>query len=924
MSRPADNTSVPSQGSAPAQGAGSLADELIQRLDSYRELIDFARAIVWRADAQTFQFTFVSIYAETLLGYPLRSWTDDPEFWKEHIHPEDRERTVAQCVNATRENKEHELEYRMIAADGRTVWLSDIVRVVVKNGRPAELVGVMVDITEKKDAEEAVRQSSARLRQIVDTIPAEIWSGPPDGTIDFVNERWRSELGLTLEDVPGDAWQKMLHPDDRARVLEAWKESVRSGTPYEQEERHRQADGEYRWALSRGLPLRDKRGQIVRWFGSNTDIENQKRAEDELRKSERRWRAIFENSAVGVALLDSSLHYVTVNAALEKMLGYSSDELRSYTCVALTVEEDRLHYKALIDELLQGKRDRFELEKRYCRKNGGLVWTHTSGSVVAGTSGESRLWVAIVKDITERVRLREQLQRERDRLRLLLDLNNAFVSKLDIRDFFSALATSLREVEGWVYPAILLPGAESNHLHIYLGGGPLKEGMSVPIEGTAVGKVYRSGQPEFFRMADLPPVAAEYAELASWRKFARADGLDAAWNLPLVHDGNVLGVLAIHTRHNLESAKADLPFLEELAKLVAIALHNALRYGELSESHERLAYQKSYIEEQIRVEFGFESIIGQSKGLRNVLKQVDVVAPTDTTVLVLGETGTGKELIARAIHDRSLRRTRSFIKVDCSTIPANLMESELFGHEKGAFTGAVAQKLGRVEAADQGTLFLDEIGDVPLELQTKLLRLLQDQAFERLGSNRTQRLDVRFVAATNRDLESMVQKGEFREDLYYRLKVFPILIPPLRERPEDIPPLVRHYVQKYAQRMRKQINTIPATAMKVFTQYPWPGNVRELRHFMERSVVLTSGDILQAPLRELEQVIQGRRGIASAPVRTMEQIERDSILQALRESDWVVGGPDGAAAKLGLKRTTLSSRMEKHGISRRQTERKRS
>jgi formate hydrogenlyase transcriptional activator len=302
--------------------------------------------------------------------------------------------------------------------------------------------------------------------------------------------------------------------------------------------------------------------------------------------------------------------------------------------------------------------------------------------------------------------------------------------------------------------------------------------------------------------------------------------------------------------------------------------------------------------------------------LQDILTQVDAVAPTDTTALVLGETGTGKELIARAIHDRSLRRTRSFIKVDCSTIPGALMESELFGYEKGAFTGALTSKLGRVEAANSGTLFLDEVGDVPLELQTKLLRMLQDHAFERLGSNRTRRLDVRIVAATNRNLEKMVEEGKFREDLYYRLKVFPIVIPPLRERPEDIPALVRYYVRKYAQRMRKRIDAVPATAMKVFTQYPWPGNVRELQHFIERSVILTSGEVLHPPLGELEQVTHHRPTRSSAPVRTMEEIERESILHALRESHWVVGGPHGAASKLGLRRTTLASRMEKLGISR--------
>src|SRR5581483_181625 len=283
------------------------------------------------------------------------------------------------------------------------------------------------------------------------------------------------------------------------------------------------------------------------------------------------------------------------------------------------------------------------------------------------------------------------------------------------------------------------------------------------------------------------------------------------------------------------------------------------------------------------------SIIGRSKALRDVLEQVGAVAPADTTVLVLGETGTGKELIARAIHEGSPRRSHKFIKMDCTAISASLMESELFGHEKGAFTGAVAQRIGRLEVADKGTLFLDEIGDVPLELQTKLLRVLQDQTFERVGSNRTQHVDIRIISATNRNLESMIERGKFREDLYFRLRVFPIIMPALRDRGDDIPALVRHYVAKYAQRMHKHIHTIPPEAMETFIRYHWPGNVRELQHFMERSVVLSSNGTLQAPLMELEHTIQKRlTGKQLYSSRKLEDIERESILQALRDSDWIV------------------------------------
>ncbi|MBV8207031.1 MAG: sigma 54-interacting transcriptional regulator, partial [Acidobacteria bacterium] len=346
----------------------------------------------------------------------------------------------------------------------------------------------------------------------------------------------------------------------------------------------------------------------------------------------------------------------------------------------------------------------------------------------------------------------------------------------------------------------------------------------------------------------------------------------------------------------------------------AIALHNALHYGELSESHVKLSYQKNYMEAEFLRERGFERIIGNSPAIVQVLKQISAVAPTDSTVLITGETGTGKELVARTIHERSPRRDHSFVKVDCSAIPAGLMESELFGHEKGAFTGATAQKLGRFEIADQGTVFLDEIGDVPPELQPKLLRVLQDHSFERLGSTRTRNVDVRIIAATHRDLEAMAEEGKFREDLYYRLKVFPIVIPPLRDRASDIPALVQHCVEFFARRMQKPIPGVPPSTMEAFVRYPWPGNVRELQHFIERSVVLTAGRQLQAPLAELRRFT--RASPRRTAGRTLAEIQREAILQALEESNWVVGGPHGAAARLGIKRTTLASRMESFGITR--------
>ncbi|HYL13405.1 MAG TPA: sigma 54-interacting transcriptional regulator [Terriglobales bacterium] len=898
--------------------ARTLSDELADELGRYRQLLDCVQAIVWRGNAQTFQFTFVSPYAETLLGYPVQRWLRDPAFWREHIHPEDRDWAVHFCAKATREKKSHEFDYRMMAADGKVVWLHGVVHVLVEDGQASELIGIMIDITEKKQAEEALRRGEDRLRKVVDVIPQQIWSCAPDGTLDFCNERWRSELGLTLEEGQGDGWQTILHPDDRQRVLTDWHESVTNGTPYEQEERHRMRDGQYRWFLSRGVPLRDSERQIVRWYGTNTDIDDQKRAREALQKSERRWRGVFDNSKIGVALQDSSLRYVDANAAFCQIVGYRLDELQKMTCLDITYEEDRERYKAIIKELTSGKRNHFDLEKRYRRRDGELVWSRINGSSV-GTA-DSPLWVVMAEDITKRKRLADELHHERDRLQLLLDLNHRFISKLDVREFFHALMDGIRLMAGWQWASILLPEPSSDRLSVYLSSDNsyLREGYTLPIDGSLQGKVYRSAKPVAFRIEDLPGLCPVYRDNDWMQQITNAEHVRAGCALPLIHEGRVIGVLFLMTRVALDPVKSDLNFLQELASLVTATLHNSLRFESVNESRAKLLTEREYIESDFLRERGIADIIGDSPGIIEVLKQVRAVAPTDSTVLITGETGTGKELIARAIHGRSPRHDHSFIKVDCAAIPASLLESELFGHEKGAFTGATTQKPGRFELADHGTLFLDEVGDIPLELQPKLLRVLQDHAFERVGSNRLRQVDVRIIAATNRNLETMVETGKFREDLYYRLRVFPIVIPPLRERAEDIPALVRHYVENYARRMRKPVTEIPAEAMETFVRYPWPGNVRELQHFIERAVILSPGHTLDAPLAELTATIQRIQAAYEKPSRhgTLREIEREAILQALLESNWVVGGPHGAAAKLGLRRTTLSSRMEKLGISR--------
>jgi formate hydrogenlyase transcriptional activator len=385
--------------------------------------------------------------------------------------------------------------------------------------------------------------------------------------------------------------------------------------------------------------------------------------------------------------------------------------------------------------------------------------------------------------------------------------------------------------------------------------------------------------------------------------------------VPLLSRDRVLGALNVASVRPNAFSDEDVELLGQVAQQISIAVENGLAFQEIAELKEKLNTEKLYLEDEIRTEHNFEEIVGESSALRQVLQQVEIVAPTDSTVLIQGETGTGKELIARAIHNLSGRRDRAFVKLNCAAIPTGLLESELFGHERGAFTGAIAQRIGRFEAAHGGTLFLDEIGDVPLELQSKLLRVLQEQEFERLGSTRTIRVDVRLVAATNRDLEAMVADKEFRSDLYYRLKVFPIANPPLRDRQDDIPPLVRYFTQKFARRMNKRIDSIPAEAMAALSRYDWPGNIREMENLIERAVIVTRGSTLDIPLSE---VTRPRTVAPESPaaLSTLEDAEREHIRRALEESNWQVGGASGAAARLGMKRTTLQSRMAKLGIAR--------
>jgi formate hydrogenlyase transcriptional activator len=498
------------------------------------------------------------------------------------------------------------------------------------------------------------------------------------------------------------------------------------------------------------------------------------------------------------------------------------------------------------------------------------------------------------------------------RYQALLEVAQAISSHRDLDELFRDLAHRLPRVVQVNFVDLSLhdPIKKVMRLHTIQANVPadLIGGHEVSIEDCPAGLVWRQQQPL------LVPKLAEERRWPMVIGHMREDGTESLCFVPLTTARGQLGAMGFMSLESEAYSDGDIEFLQQVAQQVAVAVENALAFQQIAELKDKLAKEKLYLEEELQTEHGFEEIIGDSTALRNVLKQVEVVAPTDSTVLIQGETGTGKELVARAIHRLSGRHERIFVKLNCAAIPTGLLESELFGHERGAFTGAISQKAGRFELADKGTIFLDEVGEIPLELQSKLLRVLQEQEFERLGSTKTIRVNIRLIAATNRDLKSMVEANQFRSDLYYRLNVFPITAPPLRERREDIPTLVRYFTQHYAVRMKKNIQTVPTKTLDVLSRYAWPGNIRELENLVERSVILTQGTDLQVPMNEL----QAHDRPASTAHSTLEEAEREQIRRALHEARWVIGGPSGAAARLGVKRTTLQSKMQKLGISRHQ------
>src|SRR6267154_2179143 len=863
------------------------------------------------------------------------------------------------------------------------------------------------------------------IRLVVDTIPTLAWSARPDGSAEFFNQRWLDYTGLSAEQALGSGWQVAIHSDDLPRILETFREALNSVKPYEVEGRFRRFNGEFRWFLFRGSPLRDRSGKVAKWYGTNTDLEERKRAEEALRKSEERWRSVFENSAIGVALTDLNARYLVTNHVYQTIVGYTEEELRALDFLSVTHEDYREANWALITELVEGKRRQFQIEKKYRRKDGSLVWVSNNVSLVPGTERVPRFIMALSEDITQRKCAEEALQRSEGHLAEAQQLTHTGSWAVRVpqmenaqREAGQALAVIPRvgwnasywskemyrifgldpgptppspmEVARRLHPEdaryytpvveqavrdrtdfeaeyrLLLPNGPAKYIHVV--GHPVvnASGDVIELVGTAMDITERKRDEEKLRRSEAELLEAQRLshtgslkhDIASGRVIVsqevyriygvrpdeaesnaefwlnRTHSEDAkriqelfeeceiqktdyeADHRIVLPDGAVKHLHAIG--HPLVNEEGDL--VEFFGTVMDVTEHHRARADlekaieEIKRLKDQLQNENVVLREQIDQAFMFEEIVGTSSGLQGVLSRLMKVAPTDSSVLISGETGTGKELVARAIHKRSRRSQRAFVSVNCAALAPSLISSELFGHEKGAFTGAMQRRLGRFELANGGTIFLDEIGEVPLDTQVALLRVLQEREFERVGGTQPVKIDVRVIAATNRELEGAIANGTFRPDLYYRLNVFPIEVPPLRERQDDVLMLLEYFVQRFAQKMGKNFKKIDKRTVELFRSYPWPGNIRELQNVVERSVIVSSGGVfsvdaawLSKDSRRVSLPQQPEFAVADEDARRERQIIED----ALAGSRGRVSGPDGAAARLRVSPSTLEYRIKK-------------
>src|SRR5467141_3005091 len=763
-------------------------------------------------------------------------------------------------------------------------------------------------------AKEALRASEESFRLIVDSIPAFAWYASPDGKIEYLNQRILDFTAQRLEDLVGFGWARILHSQDVERTQKAWLHSIETGEPCEVDQRVRRFDNIYRWFRTTAQPLRDHSGRVIRWYGVAHDIEDWKRAEEGLRERELNLGLVVDSIPGLVNTMTAEGENEFVNQQVLDYFGKSHEQLKNWSTSGAVHPDDLPRVIAAFTSSIETGQP-YDTQHRIRRADGVYRWFQVRALPLRNTEGRIIRWYVLSTDIDER-------KQAQDRLQLLLDVTNQVVSNLQLHDLLRAISSSIRRVMHCDLVSVCFPDSELSRLQTFVldfpeSKGFIREEFFTSMEGSLSGFVFRTGKPWTGSALDI-------LQLGLKDEAAIPEGLKTGCILPLVSRNRILGVLSLGRREENAFSQGDIQFLNQVASQISIAVENASAYSEIERARgelekaleenqrlkDRLQDENLVLREQIDEALMFEEIVGASPALRAVLSRVSKVAPTDSTVLLTGETGTGKELIARAIHKRSQRFSRAFVSVNCAAIPSSLIASELFGHEKGAFTGATQRRLGRFELAEEGTLFLDEVGELPAETQITLLRVLQEHEFERVGGNQPILANVRLIAATNRDLEAAIAAGTFRSDLFYRLNVFPIEIPPLRERQEDIPLLVEYFIAHFARKAGKSFRGINKKTLDLLLSYPWPGNIRELQNVVERSVIVCETENFS-----VDESWLSRQPLSTEPKSQLELSqklaaqEKEMIEAALRESGGRVSGPSGAAAKLGIHRSTLESKI---------------
>jgi formate hydrogenlyase transcriptional activator len=796
-------------------------------------------------------------------------------------------------------------------------------------------VVAFMDISARKQAEEALRKSEELKTRLIASSHDCIKVLDIGGRLLSMNEGGMEALEICdLSPFVNSSWIDFWDGDDQEAARAAVEVASRGGTGRFVGYFATRITKQPKWWDVVVSPIRGPKGEPEQLVAVSRDITEHRQNEEALReanvqvtRSEERWRAVFDNSAIGVALTDLGGHFIAVNRVYEKMVGYTDEELRKLAFLDITHEDDASLNRDLITDLLGGKQKQFQIEKQYRRKDGSLMWVSNNVSLVPGTESMPQFIMALSEDITERKRAEEALRRSEERARTLLEINNAVIANLVQETLLHSISKAVHRAVPYDAMRLTLREPETGTFRILAAEGIpqyFHEGQQIEPHGSCVGWVFDHQRPLLRSNLEEEQRFSNDAQLV-------AEGMLSHCVVPLViHGGKSTGTLSVTSKRRAQYSEKDAEFLQEVANQVSLALENMRAYEEVAALKTQLEKENIYLQEEIRSEHNFEEIVGNSSALISVLRSVDQVAATDSTVLILGETGTGKELIARAIHDRGTRKERTLVKVNCSAISAGLVESELFGHVKGAFTGALERRTGRFELANGGTIFLDEVGELPLETQVKLLRILQEREFEPVGSSCSIKVDVRVIAATNRDLKEAMQEGRFRSDLFYRLNVFPVQVPPLRDRRSDIPLLVKFFMGRFSMKFGKKVDVVSQPTMDRLVSYAWPGNIRELENVIERAFVLSQSPVLEldyelesVPASRVSQGTNEKLAPEVQPVEgalsrlpTLEEVERNHILAALKLTLGVIEGPKGAAKILKLHPNTLRNRLEKFGIKR--------